>query len=469
MTAKNKGSGRRTATERRLNMKITVWDIFRYINKWKVGISVIVLIIMLATVLYVNSNQTYIAETIIRYTDQNAKSGLTPDGKALDVYEIISPNIIEGALKDLNIKESIERIRSRIIITPIIPNEIVELKKSKTKEGEEYDYSPIDYSVKYAAESGKNGAYARDIIEAIIEYYSIYYSETYLNNAVIPEIDFDSDINNHDYLEVAEVINSSAASIINYLEGLHSANPDFRSPATGMSLSDLASRYKTIKNYDLPALFSNIFNTQITKDKDTLLKKYKYRQEQYVLACQYKTQSADVALSVMERFVERNEAVENSLGRKDENGIKTQDIFVHEQSSRTKTTYDDLMDSYVSDGVGAASALIDSSYCQTVIETFSRPADKGVDYEAAKAEAETTIEYIRDKMSKLYDLTNATIKDYNSLNVSRHIESLTGTAIRTGLSLRFYLLVSCILGILLGILAAIAIEVIAKLRGKELQ
>ncbi|MFA7637570.1 MAG: hypothetical protein WCX81_07385, partial [Monoglobales bacterium] len=451
------------------NMKITVWDIFKYINKWMSGIVAIVIMTVLVTGYYVNSNQTYIAETIIRYTDQNAKSGLTPDGKTLDVYEIIAPNIIEGALKDLNIKESVERIRSRIIITPIIPNEIVELKKSKNKEGEEYDYFPIDYSIKYSAGGDKNGAYARDILEAVIDNYGTYYSETYLNNAVIPEIDYDSDINNHDYLEVAEVINTSAADIIEYLEGLHASNPDFRSPATGMSMNDLATRYKTIKNHDLPALFSNIFNAQITKDKDTLIKKYKYRQEQYILTNQHKTKSAELALNVMEKFVDRNEAVKNSLAKDDDQGIRTQDIFVHEKSSRTQTTYDDLMDSYVSDGVGAATALIESDYCQAVIETFSKPADESIDYEAAKAEAEEIIQYIREKMSNLYRLTRLTINDYNSLNVSSHIESLTGTVLSTGLSLRFYLLISLIIGILFGMLFAVAFEIISRLRREVLK
>lgn len=451
-------------------MKITIWDVFSYINKWKLGILAMTLATMLAAFWYVDNNQTYIAETIIRYTDQNAKSGLTPDGRTLDVYEIISPNIIQGALEDLNIKESVERIRSKIIITPIIPNEVIELKKSKNKEGEEYEYFPTDYSIKYTAASDKSGAYARDIVEAIIENYGIYYSEIYLNNAVIPKIDFDSDINNHDYLEVAEVINSSASSIIKYLEGLHGANADFRSPITGMSFYDLASNYKTIKNYDLPALFSNIFNAQITKDKEALLKKYRYRKEQYELTSQHQSQSADVALSVMQSFVESNKSVPNSYNRDDDGeGFRTQDIYVGEKSGRAKTTYDSLMDNYVSDGVGAAVSLIDSSYCQTVIETFSKPVNKNIDYEAAKADAERSIEYIRNKMSQLYDLTHATIKDYNSLNVNRHIESLTGTTIKTGLSLRFYLLVSCILGVMLGVLLAIAIEIIYKLRRKNLQ
>jgi len=449
-------------------MKITIWDIFHYIYKWKIEIIAIILFTMLVTMWYVNSHQTYSAETIIRYTDQNARSGFTPNGSPLDVYEIISPNIISGALEDLNIKGSVEEIRSKIVINPIIPNEIVELKKSKNKEGEEYDYFPTDYSVKFTVGSDKSGAYARDILDAIIKNYSIYYSETYLNNAVIPEVDFDTDLENHDYLEVAEVMNSSVTNIIKYLEERHSGNPDFRSPTTGMSLNNLAVEYKAIKNFDLPALFSNIFNAQITKDKEALIKKYKHRQEQYLLTSQHQANSSNVALSLMERFVESNKSVPNSYNRDTDKEFNTNDVFVHSKMRRTKTTYDDLVDKYVLDGVGAAHSLIDSNYCETVIEAFSRPVNENVNYEEAKARAEKSIEYIRNKMSRLYKVTYETIKDYNNLNASRHIESLSGITIKTGLSLRFYLLIAFVIGTMFGILAAITVEVIFELRRKEL-
>lgn len=448
-------------------MKITIWDVFSYINKWKVGIVEIVMLSLLATALYVNNHQTYNAETIIKYTDQNVRSGYTPTGEKLDVYEIISPNIISRAIEDLNINNSVENIRSRVIITPIIPDEVLEIKKAKAKEAEEYHYFPVSYSVRFVAGSDKNGGYARDIVEAIIKNYSIYYAETYLNNAIIPEIDYDTDIKTHDYLEIAEVMDSAVSSTIQYLEECYSSDMDFRSPVTGMSLNDLTTDYKAIKNFDIPALFSNIRNAQITKDREALLKKYKYRKEQYLLTSEYQTQSSDVAFTLMEGFVESNKSVPNSYNRDTDSSFNTNNIIIHD-AKRAKTTYDDLVDNYVSDGIRAENSLTEADYCEIVLESFSKPADINMDYDTARASADNKINYIRDKLTRLYRTTSATIRDYNSLNASRHIESLSGIVITTSLSLKFYLLVAFVIGLMLGVFASIAFEVIIRLRREGL-
>jgi len=448
-------------------MKITVWDIFKYIYKWKILILAFVAICLFGASVYVKQNQTYSGEIIIRYTDSNAKSGSTPDGSKLDVYEIIAPNIISGAISDLNIKSSVEAIRSRIVITPIIPDEVIELKKSKTKEGEEYDYNATDYSVRYTVGSDKNGAYARDVIDAIIKNYSIYYSEKYLNNGVLPEVDFDIDTNAHDYLEVAEIMDSKAKDTIKYLESREGSNPDFRSPITGMSFLDLKNQYKVIKNFDLPALFANILNSQITNSKELLVKKYQYRKEQYILQNKSKVQESNVALSLMEDFVNSNKSVPNSYNQNNQNNssdFNSNNIYVNDKLNRTKTTYDKLVDSYVLDGVNAGNLLIDSTYCDNIINAFSKPLGGNVDASTAKNKADSDIVYIKNKLAKLYKLTDISIRDFNNLSASNHIVSLSGINILNGISLNFYLLIAFVIGVLLGMVFAIAIEIILGLK-----
>lgn len=449
-------------------MKITIWDLIGYINKWKVLILLVVLIFLLLSVLYVNRSQSYSAETLIRYTDLNAKSGLTPNLKQLNVYEIVSPNIISEVIEVLNIREGVEKIRSNVVITPIIPNEILELKKSKIKEGEEYHYFPTDYSIKYTVGSNKDGEYARNIIDAIVKHYGVYYCETYLYNSMIPEADFGTDMNGYDYLEIAEIIDDICSEAIDFLEIRYAPNSDFRSPTTGMNLYDLAEEYRIIKTFDLPSLFSNILNSQLTKNQEVLLKKYKYRKEQLLLKSQHQTEASQVAFSLMEGFAESSKDVPNAYYKQDsDNDFGTRDIFVNSRLARTKATYDGLVDNYVSDGVGAGDSLIDSDYCESVINAFSSPANTDIDLEDAKTAAEISIEYIKNKMSELYKITFTTITDFNELNASRHIESLSGINIKNNLSLKFYLLVAFAVGLLMGIFSAIFIEITIGLRKKE--
>lgn len=81
-------------------------------------------------------------------------------GEAFDVYEIIAPSVISAAISELELPVSVSAVRNAITITPIVPQNIQELKKSKTDKGEEYTYYPTEYSVKYTVGSDYDGGYA---------------------------------------------------------------------------------------------------------------------------------------------------------------------------------------------------------------------------------------------------------------------------------------------------------------------
>ncbi len=449
-------------------MKITIWEVFKYIYKWKIGILLIVIISLLFVRVYVNRNQTYTAEIIIRYTDNNAKSGYTPNGEKLDVYEITSPTIILSALEDLNIKDSVEVIRSRVTITPIIPTEVLEIQKSKTKAGEDYEYFATDYSVRYTVGSNRDGEHARDILDAIIKNYSIYYSGQYLNMGNIPEVDFDTNVGIHDYLEIAEIMETTTKDTISNLENYQNINPNFRSALTGLSFTDIITEYNIIKEFDLPALFQNILNSQITQNKEVLLKKYIHRKEQYILQNTNKINESDIALSLMEAFADSSKSVPNAYNREEPGqDFNTHDIIISDRFGKTKTTYDNLVDNYVQAGVNAENMLVDAVYCENVISAFSNPVDEGIDFNLAKESADKSIRYIKTKLSDLYIITHNTMKNYNELNASNNIVSLSGINIISGIAKNLYYLLAMVIGSLLGIIMAITIEIVIKLK-KEL-
>ena len=146
------------------------------------------------------------------------------------------------------------------------------------------------------------------------------------------------------------------------------------------------------------------------------------------------------------------------------NDFSTIELYVTDKLSRVKTTYDGLVDNYVSDGVGAGVALVDYDYCETVLQAFSRPVDESIDYEAAKTKSGTAINYIKDRMSDLFNETAITIDDYNNTNASKHIEYLSGLSIKKGISAKFYLLVAAAVGLLFGMFLAIAFEILVNMK-----
>jgi hypothetical protein len=445
-------------------MKITVFDILRYIFKWKYLVIFIMLLSIAFCYYNVKKNQSYTAQIIIRYTDINAKSGTTPTGEKLDVYEILSPNVITAAISELGINSNVEAIRSNCVVVPIIPDNILELKKSNAKEGKEYKYFPIDYIVKYTVDSSKSGGYARDVLDAIIKNYNISYSEKYLTQAVLPEIKFDISKGGYDYLETAEIIDSRVRDTLKFLESKAIANSNFRSTLTGYSFSDLSEKYKVIKSFDLPTLFSDILGSQITQNKDVLIKKYEYKRQQLILENKTKQEDTNTALKLMEEYVKSNKVVPNSYNNDKNSSFNNQDIFVHEDALRTKTTYDKLVDKYVLDGVKAGGIIIDANYCSTIINIFNAQIGANAQAEQLKNEVISKTQKIEADLDALYNITDQTISDFNRFNASQNIAMLSGVSISNNLSINLYILIACIIGILLGIVVAIAIEIIKGLK-----
>jgi hypothetical protein len=448
-------------------MKITIFDILKYIFKWYYLVILITLCSLGACYYYIYNNQSYTAQIVIRYTDANAKSGVTPTGEKLDVYEILSPNVVTAAIAELNVKANVEAVRANCAVLPIIPDNIVELKKSNQKEGKEYKYFPTDYIVKYTVGSSKSGGYARDVLDAIIKNYNIFYSEKYLTQSVLPEIEFDISKGGYDYLETTEIIDTKVKDALTYLEGKSVANSDFRSTLTGYSFADLNEKYKAIKNYDLPTLFSDILRGQITQNRDVLLKKYAYRKQQLLLENKSKQEDTNTAFSLMEQYVQSNKTVPNSYNNNRNETFNNQDVFINQELLRAKTTYDKLVDKYVLDGVKAGELIIDANYCDTIISIFSNQNKININTDELLTSVKNKTQKIADDIAFLYKITDQTISDFNRYNASQNIAMLSGVSISMNLSVNLYILIATVIGLLLGIVVAVAIEIIKGLKKEK--
>ena len=112
-------------------MNISIWDIFKYLYKWKIVIAGVVLISFLLAVFYVNGKQTYNSQIVLKFNDSCISEGKLPDGSAFDAYGIVSPNVLTQVIGDLSLKKTVDSIRSRVTVTPIIPESEKEIQESK--------------------------------------------------------------------------------------------------------------------------------------------------------------------------------------------------------------------------------------------------------------------------------------------------------------------------------------------------
>lgn len=411
---------------------------------------------------YVTLNKHYYSEIIIEYTGQSAERGKAADGSELNVYEIISPNIIEKALSDVGSKLSPENVRSSMSITPIIPQKILDLQKSKLDNGQEYDYFPTKYLIKYVDYYGGSKNFTQDLLDAIIKNYMIYYSERYVNKESLTQINKDLDSGTNDYLEMAEIISTNTDKVSEILKHRSLASADYRSPSTGMSFLDLLYRYQELGKIDIPSLFAYIFSNQVTRDRDVLIKKYTNKRDQYYIAQKNGLAQAELTLDLMNEFAEANVKVANSYNiaedSKDSQYMNTTDLETSQNLSKDKTTYDTMALDYIEYGISANTNLYGAEYCDTVIKIFSGARLGTSNMIKTTANTVDKIEKLNKKWSDLFEITDTTMRDYNSYISSQHISFITGVVVSETMNSMLYLMIALILGLGFSTVLAIGYE-----------
>ena len=464
-------------------MNITVWDLFKYVFKWKWLIIFGTIGFFALSVKYTGSTQSYNAQTIIRYNDSCILDGKTPDNEEFDPYEIVSPDVITSVINDLSLKYSVDKIRSRVEITSIIPESEVSMKEAKMKEAEEYTYHPNTFCVTYEGRVGEPETLVRDILDSIIENYLDAYQFNYINQMAINDMTFDEDIGNYDYIEIVEIMDSRIDSTVSSLNNYYAKDTTFRSPKTGYSFSDIQKEYEHLQEYTVSKIFSNIFEGQITKNKKLLLEKYNQRDDEYILSCENFKEKANVAKERMDAFSDANINVPNSYNSSN-NSQNNDDIDVlkdvyddywrsgdseSEKRRSVTTTFDTLIQEYVDASIAANNAKLNSEYCEDIIHKFTVKGNTNVDIEALTKEIENDIVYTKTQMNELYKTLSDTIDDYNDANASKHISQLTGVQYYNTKSLSIYALIFTFFGFMITAFFAIAYELIKKANNSDIK
>lgn len=461
-------------------MKIKIWDIFKWVFKWKFVIAFAVIIGVLASVLFVRSSQSYTSQVIIRYNDKCISEGMNPNNEAFDPYEIASPDVLTAVISDLSLDKTVDNIRSKVKVTPIIPESETALQAAKVKLGEEYEYHPITYSVSYAGVSGESEATVRDILDSIVQNYLIYYQNNYASQAAINDVTFDEEIGNYDYIEVAEIINDRINTTMSLIDKYISQNSDFRSPSTGLTFLDIKTRYQELQDFEVANLFTDIYRGQVTKNKDILVKKYTERKENYLLNQKNNKELASLAKSRMDKFAESNVDVPNSYnnatdGRNDDDIAFSDDVYEYNYRTRegtkykTKTTYDGLIENYISYSKAANSAKINAEHCDEIIGKFTSKLADNVDTKEVTSLVNTQISDIKAESKELFSVLDMIVDDYNQTNAATHIDLLTSVQYYATKSQSLFTILFAGAALMLSVFLAIAVETIrlAKKQKKE--
>lgn len=356
----------------------------RYIKKWMPLIVIFFVVMTLFAYQTIAKMQTYVASTVIEYTNEGAIRGNAPDGSQINTAEIYSSSNMASTMNQLGItldEYGLDRLCKSITVTPVVDEQSSLIQESVNKEGIEYTNKPTTFIVSCMLDYTGSKSKAQMILNQLLDEYYSDYSIKHINASVLANQTADILNTDYDYLEMIELIESQLNDTISDLDVKYNRDRYFRSSRTGYSYAELRDQFQLLKQIDIADLYAMVLGNQITKDRALLINKYNNRISQYDLQSQYYREQIKDALEIIDSYVEKMRSSGNT--DIDYNYILSEVVdnttYDSETGTRTPTAertvqYDKLLRHWLSDKNSADDAVVKTAYCQYVINAFQKGA-----------------------------------------------------------------------------------------------
>ena len=430
------------------------FQLLRYLSKGKFIILIVAILGASWVYFYADSQQVYTATTVIRYANSAISDGLTPNGSKLDVSEIYSSTVIKGAIEDMGLNSTVDEVRSKVKVTPIIPEEEEEKKATAISKGEEYNYFPTDYIISYEVGSDKSANFAGNMLDAIVKNYYSFYSEKYVDQLILPNNASNIKANDYDYIESAEIIQQSIKEIDDYLIQKRTNYPDFRASATGYSFTDLENIYSYIIKNKVPHLYASILQNKYTKDNDLLLKKQQSNIEKIEIDILNNQEKSDKLKALIDNYSTKNIQTQRIEGG-GETGDSSiiMDVEGYDRELDVVTTYDDLLQEYVKINQTIKNDEIDKEHAQYIKSVFENNTQNKV----INDEVENDIDELVEMLNREYAIVQATANELNEYLGASYLNMLNSVVTAQKVNTKLYLALALVFFLFFGCAGAVLI------------
>lgn len=422
------------------------FELTRYIKKGKYWIILGSILVGVLFILIASRRQTYVASTIIEYYYDDASLGLTPNGETLDVSEIKSTRVIQDAIDRLQLRESVDQIRTGLSITGYLTADELARKTALIEKGEEYVSTPTIYVVKYTAGSRYSRQFARNVLDAVISSYIRLFGEKYVSTTTIPNNAAVVDVEAYDYLEKADLLNDHITNVLNYLTSKGTDFLNYHTVSAGMSFQDIYNEYEFIQESMLPYVYVDILDNQVSIDKALLISKYTHLIENAQIQQALFGNNATGIEDVMGTFADKSK---NSIGKTSDSTGNSysyiiQDVYnnynsiTNEYMDRT-TTYDRLIRDYTGYLVNQSNLEVDESYYYAIQSQFTenRPDTQSIaDKKVAEKRIAHNLKVISDRLNVFYDVLMGAVDEYNDVEGSNNLRMRTSITISETMNIR---------------------------------
>ena len=435
------------------------FQIMRYLAKGKLLIFIIALVGALGVYYYANSNQTYTAMTAIRYSNSSIDQGLNPNGTELDVTEIYSSTVISGAIEDLGLDCSVDAIRSKFKVEPIISEDEEIKKQTALDKGDEYSYFPKDYLISFSVGNDKSMNYARYVLDAVLKNYYKFYSERYGDQLILPNNASNIQTNDYDYIDSVDIIQASVKEIDDYLNQKKEMYPDFRASATGYAFADLEADYNFMNNNDVPGLYASILEGKYTKDNEVLLKKRQETIDRINIDILNNTEKSEKLFALIDNY--SNKGINSTLkanqddSNESDGSMIIQDVETEHRDIQidVTTTYDDLIQEYVDINETIKTDEIDRDHCAYIRSVFIDNPKNVVLSDELEEDIEKTVQ----KLNEEYELVRDTATELNEYLGASYLKVLNSIVTTEAVNIKIYIVLSLVLFLFIGCAGAVVV------------
>ena len=269
-----------------------------------------------------------------------AADGIAPNGYRFDVAELLSDEVLTGALKasSLDGKCTADEIRKCITVAGRYPQDIVDqtmsydslLDFTANRQLTIDKFHPTQFTITLtnSADNRLTKAQMQSLLENIIAEYKTYFAEVSVMGRTDESKTFD--LANYDYAQQLEIIERRIRIMENYATEMYENEPSFRSSDGGFN--DIVVRLDNLITNDISRISAKLTLNALTKDPERLLSQYRYELKN--LNNQLNAQSK--VLGLVDKIVEAYEKAEILY-------ISTQDALT-KIDGNSSITYDKLVE-----------------------------------------------------------------------------------------------------------------------------
>ncbi len=261
------------------------------LKKYRFLVLTICMIVLLSVfcAIVMNLNSSYIV-VVMRFSE--ITQGYNPDGSPFDIYELLSDNVVNNACEKLNNRIDPVTLKKHITLSSNSVAGSFNSVQEKVMDGNDnYYYFPNRYMITYSVLSNKikDEGFAA-CFQAICDSFSLpskaevlqavaqAYSEEYEALHIIKEDFFTVDweyVQSLDHFNRVSELQRIIENFSRYVNQKYDENVRYIS-ADGIGFGELSTELSSIQNLDLQNYKAFIIQNAVTKDKESLLRQFRY-------------------------------------------------------------------------------------------------------------------------------------------------------------------------------------------------